>query len=154
MKQAQPNFGFPRSNAYAKALMCLALAAGGSLPVPAATDASASPSVMAVQQKNAVTVRGVVRDAHGEPIVGATVVEKGNTKNGTVTDLEGNYSLTVPRGATLTVSYVGFTTRDTKGGSVSLEEDLKSLNEVVVIGYGTQKKADVTSSVVSVKPGV
>lgn len=152
MKQAQPNLGFPRSNAYAKALMCLALAAGGSLPVPAATDASASPSVKAVQQKNAVTVRGVVRDAHGEPIVGATVVEKGNAKNGTVTDLEGNYSLTVPRGATLTVSYVGFTTQDTKGGSVSLEEDLKSLNEVVVIGYGTQKKADVTSSVVSVKP--
>lgn len=141
-----------RSSAYARAMMCLALAAGGGIsPLFAATDATASPETQAVQQNN-VTVKGVVRDAKGEPIVGATVTEKGNTRNGTITDIDGNYSLNVPRGATLTVSYVGFVTQDTKGGSINLDEDLKSLSEVVVIGYGTQKKADVTSAVVSVKP--
>lgn len=141
-----------RSSAYARAMMCLALAAGGGIsPLFAATDATASPETQAVQQNN-VTVKGVVRDAKGEPIVGATVTEKGNTRNGTITDIDGNYSLSVPRGATLTVSYVGFVTQDTKGGSINLDEDLKSLSEVVVIGYGTQKKADVTSAVVSVKP--
>lgn len=152
MKQAQQTFGLLRSSAYARAMMCLALAAGGGIsPLFAATDATASPETQAVQQNN-VTVKGVVRDAKGEPIVGATVTEKGNTRNGTITDIDGNYSLNVPRGATLSVSYVGFVTADTKGGSVTLAEDLKSLSEVVVIGYGTQKKADVTSAVVSVKP--
>ena len=77
-------------------------------------------------------------------------MEKG-TRNGTVTDIDGNYTLKVKRGATLTISYIGYISQETKGGNIILEEDLKSLNEVVVIGYGTQKKADVTSAVVSVK---
>lgn len=139
MKKAQQATGFLHGNAYAKALMCLAFATGGQY-VLAATDASASLSVQAVQQKSTVTVKGVVKDANGEPIIGATVVEKGNSSNGTVTNLDGRYTLTVPRGATLTVSYIGFTSQDTKGGEVLLQEDLKSLSEVVVIGYGTQKK--------------
>lgn len=123
---------------------------GGALPTLAASETSSSPNVENVQQ-NEVTVKGVVKDANGEAIIGASVIEKGNAKNGTVTDLDGNYTLKVKRGATLTISYIGYVSKETKGGNIILEEDLKSLNEVVVIGYGTQKKADVTSAVVSVK---
>ncbi|MGN1254788.1 MAG: SusC/RagA family TonB-linked outer membrane protein [Prevotella sp.] len=149
MKKAQQPFGFLHSTAYVKAMTCLLLAAGGTLPTMTAS--AVAPSVKEVQQ-GTVTVKGVVKDAKGEPIIGATVVEKGNTKNGTITDLNGHYSLNVKRGSTISVSYVGFVPQDAKGGDITLEEDLKSLNEVVVIGYGTQKKADVTSAVVSVKP--
>lgn len=123
---------------------------GGALPTLAASETSSSPKVENVQQ-NEVTVKGVVKDANGEAIIGASVIEKGNAKNGTVTDIDGNYTLKVKRGATLTISYIGYISQETKGGNIILEEDLKSLNEVVVIGYGTQKKADVTSAVVSVK---
>lgn len=123
---------------------------GGALPTLAASETLSNPKVENVQQ-NEVTVKGVVKDANGEAIIGASVIEKGNAKNGTVTDLDGNYTLKVKRGATLTISYIGYISQETKGGNIILEEDLKSLNEVVVIGYGTQKKADVTSAVVSVK---
>lgn len=123
---------------------------GGALPTLAASETLSSPKVENVQQ-NEVTVKGVVKDANGEAIIGASVIEKGNAKNGTVTDIDGNYTLKVKRGATLTISYIGYVNQETKGGDVTLQEDMKSLNEVVVIGYGTQKKADVTSAVVSVK---
>lgn len=151
MKQAQPTYGSLHSRGYVRALMCLVLGAGWGLPSLAAQAHAAAPEVKTVQQ-NSVVVNGVVRDAQGEPIVGATVAEKGNPRNGTITDLDGRYSLSVPRGTTLVVSYIGFVAQETRGGTLTLEEDLKSLSEVVVIGYGTQKKADVTSSVVSVKP--
>ena len=123
---------------------------GGALPTLAANETLSNPKVEEAQQSE-VTVKGVVKDANGEAIIGASVIEKGNAKNGTVTDLDGNYTLKVKRGATLTISYIGYISQETKGGNIILEEDLKSLNEVVVIGYGTQKKADVTSAVVSVK---
>lgn len=99
-----------------------------------------------------VRVKGVVKDTKGEPIIGATVTEKG-TKNATVTDFDGNYTLTVAnRNATLVVSYVGFTPQEVKAGSdVTLQEDNALLDELVVIGYGTQRKGDVTSAVASVK---
>lgn len=150
MRQAQKNSGFVHSQAYVKAIACLVLACGGTLPTLAANETLSNPKVENVQQ-NEVTVKGVVKDANGEAIIGASVIEKGNAKNGTVTDLDGNYTLKVKRGATLTISYIGYISQETKGGNIILEEDLKSLNEVVVIGYGTQKKADVTSAVVSVK---
>ena len=150
MRQTQNISGFVHSQAYVKAIACLVLACGGALPTLAASETSSSPKVENVQQ-NEVTVKGVVKDANGEAIIGASVIEKGNAKNGTVTDLDGNYTLKVKRGATLTISYIGYISQETKGGNIILEEDLKSLNEVVVIGYGTQKKADVTSAVVSVK---
>ena len=150
MRQTQNLLGFVHSQAYVKAIACLVLACGGAVPTIAASETSSSPKTEAVQQ-NEVTVKGVVTDAKGEPIIGASVIEKGNAKNGTITDIDGNYSLKVKRGATLTISYIGFTAKDTKGGNLILEEDLKSLNEVVVIGYGTQRKGDVTSSVASVK---
>ena len=150
MRQTQKISGFVHSQAYVKAIACLVLACGGALPTLAASETSSSPKVENVQQ-NEVTVKGVVKDANGEAIIGASVIEKGNAKNGTVTDIDGNYTLKVKRGATLTISYIGYISQETKGGNIILEEDLKSLNEVVVIGYGTQKKADVTSAVVSVK---
>ena len=150
MRQTQKISGFVHSQAYVKAIACLVLACGGALPTLAASETSSTLKVENVQQ-NEVTVKGVVKDANGEAIIGASVIEKGNAKNGTVTDLDGNYTLKVKRGATLTISYIGFISQETKGGNVILEEDLKSLSEVVVIGYGTQKKADVTSAVVSVK---
>lgn len=120
------------------------------MPLFATTEASASPKVEAVQQ-NTVTVKGVVTDDKGEPIVGATVIEKGNPNNGTVTDLNGSYTLKVRRGNPVVVSYVGYVSLESKGGNATLKEDLKSLNEVVVIGFGTQKKGDVTSAISSVK---
>ena len=150
MRQTQNISGFVHSQAYVKAIACLVLACGGTLPTFAASETLSSPKVENVQQ-NEVTVKGVVKDANGEAIIGASVIEKGNAKNGTVTDLDGTYTLKVKRGATLTISYIGYISQETKGGNIILEEDLKSLNEVVVIGYGTQKKADVTSAVVSVK---
>lgn len=150
MRQTQKISGFVHSQAYVKAIACLVLACGGALPTLAANETLSNPNVENVQQ-NEVTVKGVVKDANGEAIIGASVIEKGNAKNGTVTDLDGNYTLKVKRGATLTISYIGYISQETKGGNIILEEDLKSLNEVVVIGYGTQKKADVTSAVVSVK---
>ena len=131
-----------------KHFLCLLLL-GGALGAYAAE--STSPAVAEVTQQG-VKVQGVVTDAKGEPIIGATVTEKG-TKNATVTDFEGNYSLNVAnRNAVLVVSYIGFISQEVKAGTdVTLQEDNALLNEVVVIGYGTQRKADVTSAVASVK---
>ena len=128
--------------------LCLLLL-GGALGAYAAE--STSPAIAEVTQQG-VKVQGVVTDAKGEPIIGATVTEKG-TKNATVTDFEGNYSLNVAnRNAVLVISYIGFVNQEVKAGSnVILQEDNALLNEVVVIGYGTQRKGDVTSAVASVK---
>jgi len=131
-----------------KHFLCLLLLSGAGFAY-AAEDVSTD--VAAVTQQS-VTVKGVVKDANGEPIIGASVFEKG-TSNGTVTDYDGNYSLNVAnRNATIVVSYIGYVTQEVKAGSdVVLQEDNALLNEVVVIGYGTQRKADVTSAVASVK---
>ena len=131
-----------------KHFLCLLLLSGAGFAYAAE---GVSPDVAEVTQQG-VTVKGVVKDAKGEPIIGATVTEKG-TKNATVTDYDGNYSLNVAnRNATLVITYIGFNTQEVKAGSdVTLQEDNALLNEVVVIGYGTQRKADVTSAVASVK---
>ena len=97
-------------------------------------------------------VSGVVSD-NTSPLIGATVIEKG-TENGTVTDMDGNFELTIEKGAVLVVSYMGYQTKNvaTKGKSVlkiELEEDSKMLEDVVVVGYGTMKKRDVTGSISS-----
>ena len=101
-----------------------------------------------------ITVRGHVKDALGG-VIGANVVEKGNTANGTITDLDGNFTLSVPRGATLIVSFIGYKTQEVPATSsvvVTLQDDAELLNEVVVIGYGTVKKNDATGSVTAIKP--
>ena len=142
-----------------KHLLCLLLlgsavsgyAAEGTLPAVAAILGQSQAKQVSNPQQG-VTVKGAVKDAKGEPIIGATVTEKG-TKNATVTDFDGNYSLNVSsRNAVLVVSYIGYNTQEVKAGSdVTLEEDNALLNEVVVIGYGTQRKGDITSAITSVK---
>ena len=111
-------------------------------------------SVPGIQQ-NQKAIAGIIKDVNGEPIIGANVVEKGTT-NGTVTDIEGRFSLNVALGATLVVSYIGYTTTvlkasDKKNLMVKLYEDTKKLDEVVVVGYGVQKKKLVTGATVQVK---
>ena len=98
-------------------------------------------------------VSGTVKDANGEPLVGVSVMEVG-TNNGAVTDINGNYTLNVKPGAKLKLSYIGFTPQTVKAGSNSqivLQEDNTALNEVVVVGYGTMRRKDVTSSITTVK---
>lgn len=100
------------------------------------------------------TVSGVIVDAAGEPIIGGTVQEKGTT-NGTITDFDGKFTLTVPEGAFLSISYVGYQTQEiTVDGSdikVKLREDTEMLDEVVVIGYGTSSAKKMVSAVTAVK---
>ena len=100
-----------------------------------------------------ITVKGVVKDNFGE-VVGANVTEKGTT-NGIITDLDGRFTLSVNEGATLVVSFIGYVTqeivvRDAKELNITLKEDSKTLEEVVVVGYGTARKSDVTGSIASV----
>ncbi len=101
-----------------------------------------------------IMVKGIVKDNLGESVIGANVTEKGTT-NGMITDLDGNFSLTVQKNATLVISYIGYVTQEIaiKGNTnlnITLKEDSKALEEVVVIGYGTARKSDVTGSIASV----
>ena len=110
---------------------------------------AASEQVAAVQQTRQAT--GHVTDSQG-PLIGATVMEKG-TNNGTVTDFDGNFTLNVRPGATLVISYVGYESQEVKAGDnvrVNLKEDGHVVNEVVVIGYGTQRREAVTGSVANI----
>ena len=135
-----------------KHFLCLLMLSGACLTAYAAEDPRAGELGSGSVTQQGVTVKGVVKDAKGEPIIGATVTEKG-TKNATVTDFDGNYSLNVSsRNTVLVVSYIGFVAQEVKaGGDVTLQEDNALLNEVVVIGYGTQRKGDITSAITSVK---
>lgn len=101
-------------------------------------------------------VTGKVKDSSGEPVIGASVVVKGNNTMGTITNFDGNFMLDVPTKSVLVISYIGYVTQEVptvekKSLEIILKEDTKTLDEVVVIGYGTQRKGDVTSSVASVK---
>ncbi len=101
------------------------------------------------------TVKGVVKDAAGEPIIGASVLQKGST-NGIITDLDGNFTLQISGDPVLVVSYVGYVSQEipTRGKStlkIVMKEDSKALEEVVVIGYGTARRSDVTGSIASVQ---
>ena len=109
-----------------------------------------------LQVGNQRRVKGVIKDGNGDPIIGATVRVKGHESNGTISDLDGNFSLEVSPGDELEVSYVGYGTKLIKTGnssslSVIMKEDNKSLEEIVVVGYGTQKKVSVTGSMASTK---
>lgn len=114
---------------------------------------SPSQAVNAVQQSKKVT--GNVVDSEG-PVIGASVVEKGNPSNGAVTDLDGNFTLNVKPGATIVVTYIGYKTQEIAVGNqsnfnITLATDDKTLEEVVVVGYGVQKKKLVTGATVQVK---
>ncbi len=131
---------------------CIAFLIGGQVAPVFAADivnaAAATPSVR--------SVTGTVVDQNGDPIIGANVVVKG-TQNGTITDFDGNFKLDAPQGAVLEVSYIGYITKEVKADNssgrlkIQLDEDTKIIDEVVVVGYGTQRKEAVTGSVASVK---
>lgn len=113
--------------------------------------------VQAMQSGKITRITGTVLDTNGEPVIGAAVIEKGTSK-GTITDLEGHFIFDVNENATLEVSYVGFTTQQliAQGGkvlTVTLKENTEMLDEVVVIGYGTVKKKDLTGAVGALKAG-
>lgn len=110
-------------------------------------------SVMTASAQKGITVRGTVLDSNGETIIGASVILKGNNSIGTISDIDGNFVLTVPNDkSVLIVSYVGMRPQEVKVGSkslikVTLEDDTKQLEEVVVVGYGQQKKASVVGAI-------
>jgi len=141
------------SLSFRKTLLLMgACATVGAIPTQQANAASPTGATNVVQQLKKVT--GVVSDSFG-PVVGATIMEKG-TSNGTVTDVDGNFSLNVNPGATLVVSYIGFASQEIVVGNqsslnITLQEDNTSLDEVVVVGYGVQKKKLVTGATVEVK---
>ena len=107
---------------------------------------------LSINQTNNITVKGKIVDEKGESLIGATVQQKGTT-NGVITDADGNFSVTVPSDATLVVSFVGYLTQEVFVGGkadfgiITLDSDIKELEQVVVIGYGTQRKVDLTGSV-------
>ena len=110
---------------------------------------------MQIVQQQKITVKGTVNDAMG-PVIGASVVEKGNSSNGTITDIDGKYSITASPDNVLEFSYVGMVKQDVKVGSqhvinVQLKEDSQMLAETVVIGYGSAKKRDLTGSITNIK---
>ncbi len=134
--------------------LCLFLSLSPSIPLAAIGKSSTDREVVAeiTQQKK---VTGVVMDKAGVPIIGANVLVKGTT-NGTITDMDGHFSLEAPTNATLQISYIGYRTQDVVVGnqnslSVRLLEDTEALDEVVVVAYGTQKARSVTGSVSRLK---
>jgi len=120
---------------------------------PTATAAGSGHEMNVQLQKQ--TVKGVVSDNYG-PVIGASVIEKGNPSNGVVTDFDGNFEISVPQGATIVISYIGYKSQEIVANgqtdlSIMLESDAQDLEEVVVVGYGVQKKKLVTGATVQVK---
>ena len=109
-------------------------------------------SLMTFEQQQEITVKGQIVDDAGEPLPGATVQQK-DSNNGTISDIDGNFPMSVPEDATLVVSFIGFQSTEiavggrTNLGSVTMLLDISELGEVVVIGYGAQRKVDLTGSV-------
>ena len=126
------------------------LLAGGMKPVFAAPDASVN-KVVEINDQQKQTVKGTVKDANGDPIIGATVKVKGST-GGTVTDIDGKFTLDAPAGAELEVSSIGYLKQIVKAkGNIAivLKDDSQTLDELVVVGYGVQKKENLTGAVAS-----
>ena len=142
--------GIAKASAFCLLLSAFSVNAAMAAPAPAGT----VDEVMAVQQGKKVT--GVVVDGTGEPVIGANVVVKGTT-NGTITDFDGNYTIEgVSANDVLVISYIGYLSQEIPVGNqsmikVTLKEDTQTLDEVVVVGYGTMKKSDVTGSISTAK---
>lgn len=117
---------------------------------------SATPSPLPQQQTKSAHVRGVVRDSNGDPLIGVSVVPSDNQKQGVITNMDGQFDIIVKGGTTLQFSYVGFksqTVKVTPGGTynIQLVEDNDMMDEIVVVGYGTMKKSDLTGSTTSLR---
>ena len=138
------------------ALLLTATAVMAAPPASASSTAAAEPQTASASPAR-TAVKGTVVDENGEPLIGVTVAEKGKTTNATMTNIDGEFTINVRPGATLRLSYVGYTTREvsTQGhtGSlaITLDPDDNLLDEVVVVGYGAQKKISVTGAVASIK---
>lgn len=134
-----------------KALLMMIMASAPAIQAAAATEVSPASTI----QQQVGKVQGTVVDDNGEPVIGATIKVKG-AKGGTITDLDGHFVIDASKGATLEVSYIGFKAQTIKAtGShlqIILQEDAKQLNDVVVVGYGTMRKKDLTGSVIQIKP--
>ena len=109
-------------------------------------------SITAFAQK--ISYKGTVTDQNGDPVIGATVTQKGGDRSsGAITDLDGQFTIEADAGSTLSVSYIGFTTQDVRAAQdmrIVLQESAQSLSDVVVIGYGVQKKSVVTAAIAKV----
>ncbi len=137
----------------ARLLMLSALLSGGLMPTFASSGASTSKSteLQSINQQKQ-TIKGTVKDANGDPVIGATIKVKGST-GGTVTDVDGNFTLDAPNGAELEISSIGYLKQFVKAKSnlaVTLKDDSQTLDELVVVGYGVQKKENLTGAVSSV----
>ena len=116
-----------------------------------------TPVVVATpQQSNKIVVKGNIRDTLGESVIGATIMEKNNAQNGSISDINGDFSLSVSPGAVIVISYIGYVTQELKAIAgaplkVVLKDDSRTLDEVVVVGFGSQKKANLTGAVSSIK---
>lgn len=155
-EETKPFYGAGFS-AWRKNALCIGFSTAlllAAIPVMASSPAQhyEAETSMAVEQSN--TISGVVLDENGDALIGASVIVKG-TQNGSATDVDGKFSLKVKPGATLVISYMGYETKEVKVGRAPLKVNMKpennSLDELVVIGYGTVKKRDLTGSVASVK---
>lgn len=138
-----------------KALTALLLCTGFVAAQPLSVMAENTDAFVQSVQQQKQSVSGVIKDSAGEPVIGASILEKGTT-NGTITDFDGKFTLNVAPGATLVVSYIGYQTQEVKAAAgkamdIQLKEDTEMLEEVVVVGYGTQKRKNFTGSVSTVK---
>ncbi len=135
-----------------KTLLYVGLLFSSSLFQPTSLFAEGTLNVETVQQ-NRIQIRGVVTDINGDPIIGANVSVKDNAADGTITDLDGNFLLSVASNSKLVISYIGFKTQEVAvvagktNYTIKLQEDSKALDEVVVVGYGVMRKSDLTGSV-------
>ena len=149
----EPNF---RNSMKISSFLLASAFSAFALPVNAADVQLNGDDNLSVQETlQTKTVTGTVVDAAGIPVIGANVIVKGTT-NGTITDFDGNFSLDVPANAVLEISYIGYLTVETPVGNqskinVTLQEDTQALDEVVVVGYGTMRKSDVTGSIATAK---
>lgn len=139
-----------------KALTALLLCTGFITTQPIVSFAAEDVTSVQIANQQKTTARGHIKDQQGEPIIGASILEKG-TSNGTVSNLDGDFSLNASVGSTLVITYIGYKTQEvtvTSGQTIqiTLQEDAETLDEVVVVGYGTMRKKDLTGSVVQINP--
>ena len=148
------SFRFKRNR---KAITALLICVGFVGIHPLAVFAEDDVNVVQTVQQQKQTITGIVKDATGEPVIGASVKEKGDPSNGVITDIDGNFRLSVPDNATIEISFIGYQTASVKAISgkplnIVLQENTEMLDEVVVVGYGTMRKKDLTGSVIQIRP--
>lgn len=144
------------SKLFSRSALLLGTITSMSYPNQMLADEPTNESLSIQTTLQSIEVKGTVVDAMGEPIIGATVLEKGNPTNGTITDIDGNFVLNVSSNALLQISYVGYETQEIAATSgtilrVVLKDDSQALEEVVVVGYGIQKKVNLTGAVSAVE---